>query len=495
MEKNQFEVVQENYKNEDQIKEVTNSITLNTDGYTYLFSDLIEVNDNFCNNVLKAQEKKKKINELLFNNENVNKIKVEVEETSSNCSEIITDMNRVINISGIDDNLSNDFRYFLEIELNSNEMVELFSTGYIVKEKNRIKCTKYLKAIFQDRKKEMLERIEFYKKEMLENNNDLYEKRISRIHQRIEQINNVLSSWDKIAVLISQVLEKTKKDKNLIDVYISTDILDLLTISDNSIYTSCHTIQNYNCQKLGNIEYMYSDKVAVMYTLTSDRRKKSRALIYFNNDFSLVALGRVYGKDTENEFKKVLVNLLGLNISNKKSFSYNVNISDRFTSAHVDNVNFFTSLNGSSVENTRFVITTCYEGSIKCLCGSGYSVDEDFIGLSCNACCKDDNRYYCDYCNEYHHENYINEVNEEFLCDDCLRKHYQQCGECGEYHVTDNSYYSERYNNYLCESCYCENIANCENCDDEISVKHDRFFEVNVNNSSYILCDYCVQEK
>ena len=135
----------------------------------------------------------------------------------------------------------------------------------------------------------------------------------------------------------------------------------------------------------------------------------------------------------------------------------------------------------------------CYE------CGDHYDDDDlttafDSNGdgvLVCNDCLEN-HYYYCEVCNEYHHIDCINCIDDQYVCDNCRDEYYEQCEDCdewcerGDMHCVHDSNGDEIY---VCDRCI-DNYVLCENCDEYCAI-YDMGSAYDANGNVICVCKHC----
>ncbi len=143
-------------------------------------------------------------------------------------------------------------------------------------------------------------------------------------------------------------------------------------------------------------------------------------------------------------------------------------MNDSCTLSNNDNGDFFISLECTDGNNSEENSAICSD------CSERFDSDSEgtYIGdnIICQSCL-DNNYFYCDCCNEWHHndDNCIEIEKDGFnicVCQDCADNEYYQCTECGNYHDSDLNYEVD-CDNY-CNDCYHGNFTCCEYCNDDI---------------------------
>ena len=143
-----------------------------------------------------------------------------------------------------------------------------------------------------------------------------------------------------------------------------------------------------------------------------------------------------------------------------------------------------------------------YEKRIaKCVnCDEWHAVDEMIKcddEYYCDDCRDNLGIFYCEHCEEYHHEDEENPVYDNrgdiqySICDDCLRTGpFYYCDACNKLYHNDDLY-SDDHGNHICYDCYEGNYTTCESCG-RIIQYDDSVYDEN-DECSY--CESCWEER
>lgn len=114
--------------------------------------------------------------------------------------------------------------------------------------------------------------------------------------------------------------------------------------------------------------------------------------------------------------------------------------------------------------------------------------------------CLNENYFYCDWCDRYHHVNDGTQLySGEWICDYCRNEHAFYCDECGEWYLRDAD---DRFTGYrdgqkvtLCRSCFEDYYRMCEHCGDDYHVNEvheveNEYGEI-VYYCAHCYCEYC----
>lgn len=125
----------------------------------------------------------------------------------------------------------------------------------------------------------------------------------------------------------------------------------------------------------------------------------------------------------------------------------------------------------------------------------------DWIDV-CDNCLENDFTY-CEMCDEYHPSDRITWVDDTAVCDYCIEERCHECANCGELHFTNNMIQirdSEGDIAYVCDNCLDSTVV-CEECgerclSDDIYIVHDANGEVrgvcrDCRDNSYEECKEC----
>lgn len=109
-------------------------------------------------------------------------------------------------------------------------------------------------------------------------------------------------------------------------------------------------------------------------------------------------------------------------------------------------------------------ITTCYD------CEEEINMDEDeyyetYDGNIICESCRNDNYFYCEDCEQLHHNDECYETRDgRFICDRCYSDNYFTCNDCGDVCYSEDSVYIEDRDYYVCEDCATDNYYMCADC-------------------------------
>lgn len=131
------------------------------------------------------------------------------------------------------------------------------------------------------------------------------------------------------------------------------------------------------------------------------------------------------------------------------------------------NTNENTDTNDTQTQAQNVVICHC--------CGIAINNDDEYIidargDTICEKCC-DEHYFFCDCCDEYHHNDYLNVAkdfnNDEItICDDCKDEYYSYCDDCESLHRTSDLHkvYDNNGRRFVCDDCRDDNYTYCDEC-------------------------------
>ena len=112
-----------------------------------------------------------------------------------------------------------------------------------------------------------------------------------------------------------------------------------------------------------------------------------------------------------------------------------------------------------------------YEEGEPCeCCGEYHSTDDMYYvedyGYICYDCRENGDFYYCRDCDELHHIDDMVCVGDEYVCQNCIDRHYYRCEECGEYVYEGDAEWVD--DSPYCPDCIDEYFERCEECGDYV---------------------------
>ena len=133
------------------------------------------------------------------------------------------------------------------------------------------------------------------------------------------------------------------------------------------------------------------------------------------------------------------------------------------------------------INHTHIYCINCGEKLLDRDCGGN-----DWV--HCDSC--REGGYYCEYCGEYHSEDYMIYVEStgEYVCDYCLENYFERCEHCEEWYLRENMTYVECDNVYVCEDCLHDKYTYCECCNEW----HPYDDVVFVESTDEYVCENCL---
>lgn len=268
--------------------------------------------------------------------------------------------------------------------------------------------------------------------------------------------------------------EINKPDSLLV---LSVNPLDILLSTDNSSFTSCHSLDG--CHYNGNIAYVRDEVTAIVYVMKADQQelltagklpyKSGRCWMYLVPD-KVISIAKAYGSVTSTDRKAAMdyvqPRLLGgigdADLSSYSSLDYDwlyryfdtEDGSDETEAAYyLDNYDMMVLVNDSAKHCDEWLITE----AARCLsCGNTTTNQEAGV---CNECLHD-NR--CDCCGGYAHDLQDGPHGDQ-ICDYCMANETTECPECGdiEYHF---NLHAVRNSVDMCRSCMDKHAFRCYDC-------------------------------
>ena len=92
----------------------------------------------------------------------------------------------------------------------------------------------------------------------------------------------------------------------------------------------------------------------------------------------------------------------------------------------------------------------------------------------------------CDYCGKEFDEDILTQIDNEFVCDDCIDEHFCLCDGCERFFHNDDVTYINDY--YYCKDCYDNSTFVCECCNEV------HLLEESNNTDDCIICNDCLEE-
>ena len=141
----------------------------------------------------------------------------------------------------------------------------------------------------------------------------------------------------------------------------------------------------------------------------------------------------------------------------------------------------------------------------KCDCCGGHFHEDDMYAaydsdggeiLICDSC--RDNFGYCSHCDGLYSEDSLTRVDDDtYICPHCLREHYEECEECGGFHLSENMFFvANEYGDEIrvCGDCLDEHYIYCDDCDR--NVHEDLMVTVtDCDGTTRMICESCCEDK
>jgi hypothetical protein len=313
----------------------------------------------------------------------------------------------------------------------------------------------------------------------------------------------------------SRIIQENKVEGYLC---LSVHPLDYLSLSENNCnWRSCHALDGD--YRAGNLSYMVDSATVVCY-LRSEKEepisdfpffwnnKKWRVLLYFSSDAYMVFAGRQYPFFSDNGIKFVLSSLLpAANLGQWKNGWHDATVStvkyedgdsrefhltepfypvgnglvrqhdlvqDEPGSMHFNDVlrsscykpiyafkwisyNPEKQCGNSSYTGTRFHIG----GKVNCLrCGvQPIRIESTMQCIDCEeqyGHAENDDFNYCTFCGRHLYVDHGTWVDNEWLCEDCIKENCSFCDICGWTYFNEEVKYYESENQNICTNCATE---------------------------------------
>lgn len=282
--------------------------------------------------------------------------------------------------------------------------------------------------------------------------------------------------------------------------------MDYLTMSFGNSWASCHTIDKDNIRHMpnsyqgmyasGTMSYMLDGTSMVLYSETENPwEKKTRQMFHYSKGNLIQA--RLYpNEDDQNRIQcyrelveDIISKVYGLpNFWDKKLMCNTDKPIVTSLGTHYRDYHHFSSrcnfaLN-KECEPSEIIIghaPICVE------CGEPHSTTEWL-----NHCAPDDG-YFCTDCGRYVSEDDVIFVGGEPYCDECV----SYCDICGEYHL--NEFMTEVDDTWVCDNCYDDYTYTCEACGNVhlVSERQNAWHPVGGPFETYdghIICGDCIDE-
>jgi hypothetical protein len=305
----------------------------------------------------------------------------------------------------------------------------------------------------------------------------------------------------------SKLIEKFKQCNSRKTVYLSIDIRDFFRCSYGKDWSSCHRIGGEYGS--GAISYTLNPKVAIAYVSEDGKNLDWRQIVYMDEKQNIFVGSRQYKNDNQ-VYTKGVIEIIekiygkvfdlhdGYSMEDMQKYAQKlVKSNSRFAyndihlyggiSKHIWALvpKGFDPMKNDyekiDINHTHIYCINCGEKLLERDCGGN-----DWV--HCDSC--REGGYYCEYCGEYHSEEYMIYVEStgEYVCDDCLENYFERCEHCEEWHLRENMTYVECDNVYVCEDCLHDKYTYCEHCDEW----HPYDNVVLVESTDEYVCENCL---
>lgn len=304
---------------------------------------------------------------------------------------------------------------------------------------------------------------------------------------------------------------------------LSINPLDYLTMSFGNSWASCHTIDKKNkrrmpnnysgCYSSGTISYMLDETSMVLYTVDASYKeieywsqpKINRQMFHYGEE--KLVQGRLYPQDNDGygdvytPYRNIVQGIIStiFEFPNLWTLSKGTDNASRYinsTGTHYQDYCYYNHCSLSRIkgsENNKNITVGAKPICVRCgdrhrnednidcctklrCVNCGESISEDDVRWVdgepyCSGCAN-----YCEYCNEYHHEEegYVNGYG--YVCQSCLENHFTLCECCDEYVINEDSVYIECEDRYVCAHCCGRYYSYCEDCGEYFPDTDIRFF-------------------
>ena len=305
----------------------------------------------------------------------------------------------------------------------------------------------------------------------------------------------------------SKLIEKFKQCNSRKTVYLSIDIRDFFRCSYGKDWSSCHRVGGEYGS--GAISYTLNPKVAIAYVSEDGKNLDWRQIVYMDEKQNIFVGSRQYKNDNQ-VYAKGVIEIIekiygkvfdlhdGYSMEDMQKYAQKlVKSNSRFA---YNDIHLYSGISKHiwalvpkgfdpmkndyeriDINHTHIYCIDCGEKLLERDCGGN-----DWV--HCDSC--REGGYYCEYCGEYHSEEYMIYVEStgEYVCDDCLENYFSCCEHCGEYYRDEDIIHVESTNDYVCEDCLHDNYTYCEYCDEWHS--HDD--TVLVESTDEYVCENCL---
>ena len=305
----------------------------------------------------------------------------------------------------------------------------------------------------------------------------------------------------------SKLIEKFKQCNSRKTVYLSIDIRDFFRCSYGKNWSSCHRVGGEYGS--GAISYTLNPKVAIAYVSEDGKNLDWRQIVYMDEKQNIFVGSRQYKNDNQ-VYAKGVIEIIekiygkvfdlhdGYSMEDMQKYAQKlVKSNSRFA---YNDIHLYSGISKHiwalvpkgfdpmkndyekiDINHTHIYCIDCGEKLLERDCGGN-----DWV--HCDSC--REGGYYCEYCGEYHSEEYMIYVEStgEYVCDDCLENYFSCCEHCGEYYRDEDIIHIESTDDYVCEDCLHDNYTYCEYCDEW----HPYDNVVLVESTDEYVCENCL---
>ena len=305
----------------------------------------------------------------------------------------------------------------------------------------------------------------------------------------------------------SKLIEKFKQCNSRKTVYLSIDIRDFFRCSYGKDWSSCHRIGGEYGS--GAISYTLNPKVAIAYVSEDGKNLDWRQIVYMDEKQNIFVGSRQYKNDNQ-VYAKGVIEIIekiygkvfdlhdGYSMEDMQKYAQKlVKSNSRFA---YNDIHLYSGISKHiwalvpkgfdpmkndyeriDINHTHIYCINCGEKLLDRDCGGN-----DWV--HCDSC--REGGYYCEYCGEYHSEDYMIYVEStgEYVCDYCLENYFERCEHCEEWYLRENMTYVECDNVYVCEDCLHDKYTYCECCNEW----HPYDDVVFVESTDEYVCENCL---
>lgn len=268
---------------------------------------------------------------------------------------------------------------------------------------------------------------------------------------------------------------------------VSANPVDILMMSEECGYTSCHSVGGQ--YSTGTVQYALMPEVWIAYYFERIRDgipyKLWRRLLYLDIKRGNAVFSRLYGNEylwVQRKAEDMVIDLL--KIRGKK---YEVQVlygSPAEVLRGVADEHFYMDVGHANVHiKSSPDKVVLVPARVECLVCSYQRVETGTFGL-CASCVGES--MVCSRCGSQVDEGISHVVDGELLCSYCFDEDYVYCERCGDVEYRQDSYVV--YDQVLCERCFNRLCTRCDKCDEPL-FKEDATMVV-----GYEYCPGCVEE-